>query len=152
MYATVLLIHSWLRWFTLLMCIGAIYYAARPIRPERPDLPGKAWDTYLMLAVDLQMLFGLILYFGLSPFTRNAMENVGAAFTVPALRFWAIEHAGGMFGALMLVRVGRVLAMNAPTPVLAQKRRLICFVIATVVMLLAVPWPGLANGRPFFRW
>jgi hypothetical protein len=152
MYSTMLLIHSWFRWFTLVACIGAIVYAARPVRPDQSELPGKAWDTYLMLAVDLQMLFGLILYFGLSPFTRSAMENVREALTVPAWRFWAIEHAGAMFGALILVRVGRVLAMNAPTPALAQRRRLICFVIATVVMLMVVPWPGLANGRPLFRW
>ncbi|HUR33588.1 MAG TPA: hypothetical protein VM032_07315 [Vicinamibacterales bacterium] len=152
MYANVLLIHSWLRWFTLLMCVGAIVYAARPVRDDSTDLPGKTWDTYLMLAVDLQMLTGLILYFGLSDFTRAAMENVGTAWSEPSVRYWSILHAGAMFGSLLTVRVARVLALNAATPQIAQRRRLVWFVISTVVILVAIPWPGLANARPLFRW
>jgi hypothetical protein len=152
MYGTVLQIHSWLRWFTLLMCIGAIVYATRKPSAKGTDLPGKTWDTYLMLAVDLQMLTGLLLYFGLSPFTMEAMNNPGAAWHIPALRFWAILHAGAMLGALLLVRVGRVLALNAPSPEAAQRRRLVWFLVTTAVLLAAIPWPGLANGRPLFRW
>ena len=152
MYSNVLLIHSWLRWFTLIMCVGAIVYAARPARSGATALPGKAWDTYLMLAVDLQMLTGLLLYFGLSVFTKAAMEDVNAALHEPTVRYWAIIHAGAMFGSLLTVRVARVLALNAATPALAQRRRLIWFIISTVVILAAVPWPGLTNGRPLFRF
>lgn len=152
MYANVLLIHNWLRWFTLIMCIGAIVYAARPVRDDATALPGKGWDSYLMLAVDLQMLTGLILYFGLSDFTRVAMENFSAALHEPSVRYWSILHAGAMFGSLLTVRVARVLALNAPTPQIAQRRRLVWFVISTAVILAAVPWPFLSNGRPLFRW
>jgi hypothetical protein len=152
MYANVLLIHSWLRWFTLVMCVGAIVYAARPANADSTELPGKTWDTYLMLAVDLQMLTGLILYFGLSDFTKAAMENVWGAWHDSSVRYWSILHAGAMFASLFTVRVARVLAMNAPTPALAQRRRLIWFVISTIVILSATPWPGLANARPLFRW
>jgi hypothetical protein len=53
---------------------------------------------------------------------------------------------------LLTVRVARVLALNAPTPEVAQRRRLVWFVISTVVILAAIPWPMLANGRPLFRW
>ena len=152
MYANVLLIHNWLRWFTLIMCVGAIVYAARPVRSDAKDLPGKAWDTYLMLAVDLQMLTGLLLYFGLSVFTKAAMENFSAALHEPSVRYWSILHAGAMFASLLTVRVARVLALNAATPAQAQRRRLIWFIISTGVILTAVPWPFLANGRPLLRW
>src|SRR5215208_1877125 len=133
MYANVLLIHNWLRWFTLLMCVGAIVHAARPPRPGSTDLPGKTWDVYLMLAVDLQMLTGMILYFGLSDFTRAGMQNFSAALHEPSVRYWSIVHAGAMFASLMTVRVARVLAINAPTPEIAQRRRLVWFVISTAV-------------------
>jgi len=153
MYANVLLIHNWLRWFTLLMCVGAIVYAARPPKPGSTDLPGKTWDVYLMLAVDLQMLTGLILYFGLSEFTRAAMEHpLTAALHEPSVRYWGLIHAGAMFASLLTVRVARVLALNAPTPEKAQRRRLVWHVISTIVILAAVPWPGLAQARPLFRW
>ena len=57
-------------------------------------------------------LFGLFLYFGLSPFTKEAMANVGLAVATPALRFWAIEHAGGMFLSVILVRMGNQNAIH----------------------------------------
>jgi hypothetical protein len=45
--------------------------------------------------------------------------------------------------ALVAVRVGRVLAMGADY---------ICFGIAVLAMVAGVPWPGLADARPLFRW
>ena len=152
MYATMLLIHSWLRWCTLLACGGAIYYAARKPGPEGTPLPGKSWDSFLMLAVDLQMLTGLILYFGLSDFTRVAMENPVGAWAEPTVRYWGILHAGAMFASLLTVRAARVLALNATSPAVAQRRRLMWFIISMLVILSAVPWPGLLNGRPLFRF
>jgi hypothetical protein len=151
MYSIVLTIHSWMRWLTLVLAAAATLNATRPPLEGVATLPGRWWDTFLMLAVDLQVFFGLVLYFGLSPFTKEAMANVSMAMASPALRFWAVEHAGGMFLSVVLVRMGRVLAANAKTPSAARKRRLTCFAIATVGMLLSIPWPGLANGRPLFR-
>jgi hypothetical protein len=151
MYSVVLTIHSWMRWITLLLATGATLSAIRPPVEGVTRLPGRWWDTFFMLAVDLQVFFGLVLYFGLSPFTMAAMNNMSAAVGNPALRFWAFEHAGGMFAAVVLVRMGRVLATHAKSPVAARNRRLTCFAIATVGMLVSIPWPGLANGRPLFR-
>ena len=151
MYSAVLTIHSWLRWITLILALAATLNAARRPVPGEPTLPGRGWDTGFMLAVDLQLLFGLMLYFGLSPFTKEALMNMALAMQTPALRFWAVEHAGGMLLAVVLVRVGRILAANSPSPAQARTRRLTCFALATVAMLASIPWPGLANGRPFFR-
>ncbi len=151
MYSTMLAVHSWMRWFTLLLALAATANAfRRPASIDRP-LPGRWWDWCLMLAVDLQVFFGLVLYFGLSPFTKQAMANVGLAMRTPALRFWGIEHAAGMFAAVVLVRMGRILAANAGSVSAARNRRLICFALATALILASIPWPGLANGRPLFR-
>ena len=151
MYTAVLTIHSWMRWLTLILAAAATLNASRPAVEGLKTLPGRWWDTFLMLAVDLQVFFGLVLYFGLSPFTKEAMADVSLAMANPALRFWAVEHAGGMFLSVVFVRMGRVLAANAKTPSAARQRRLICFAIATLGMLISIPWPGLAHGRPLFR-
>jgi len=151
MYAVVLTIHSWMRWLTLGLAAAATLNASRAPLDGGTALPGRWWDTILMLAVDLQVFFGLVLYFGLSPFTKEAMANVSLAMANPALRFWAVEHAGGMFASVVLVRMGRVLSANAKTSAAARNRRLTCFAIATLGMLISIPWPGLANGRPLFR-
>src|SRR5947209_1287016 len=120
MYTAVLTIHSWMRWITLGLAAAATINASRTPIEGVKALPGRRWDTFLMLAVDLQVFFGLVLYFGLSPFTKEAMANVGLAVATPALRFWAIEHAGGMFLAVILVRMGRVLSANASTVIAAR--------------------------------
>jgi hypothetical protein len=105
-----------------------------------------------MLALDLQVLFGLLLYFGLSPVTREAMNNVGLALRDPGLRFWAITHVAMMVVALVAVRAGRVLAIGDRRSRARQNGRYICFAIAVLAMVAGVPWPGLLNGRPLFRF
>jgi hypothetical protein len=56
-----------------------------------------------------------------------------------------------MFLAVILAHVGRVLARKAKTPQARRTRLLVCFGVATVAMFAAMPWPGMANGRPLFR-
>ena len=104
-----------------------------------------------MMALDVQMLVGLILYFALSPFTDQAMKNFSAAMQNPQLRFWAVEHITAMFAAVIVAHVGRVLARKARTPDAKRIRLLLCFGVATLLMLIATPWPGMANGRPLLR-
>lgn|SRR6185503_14773317 len=105
-----------------------------------------------MLALDLQALVGLLLYFGFSPFTREAMNNVEMALRNPGLRFWAITHVATMIVALVAVRAGRVFAIGDRTSGLRRNGRFICFGIAVLAMVAGVPWPGLSNGRPLFRF
>lgn len=140
-----------MRWITLIGAIVATVNAFRPAPDSGDRLPGRGWDSLFMAVVDLQFLFGLVLYFGLSPFTKEAFADFGAAMANGGLRFWAVEHAFGMLAAVVLVRVGRVMSANAKTSASARRRRLICFSIATLIMLASIPWPGLSNGRPLFR-
>jgi drug/metabolite transporter (DMT)-like permease len=151
LYSTVLIIHSWLRWAALLFGVAATFNAFRHRADAAERAPGQRWDWLFMLALDLQVLFGLLLYFGLSPFTREAMNNVGMALHDPALRFWAITHVAMMFVALVAVRAGRVFAMGERTSRARRNGRYVCFGIAVLAMVVGVPWPGLAYARPLFR-
>src|SRR5262245_27192438 len=64
-YSVVLTIHSWLRWAALLFGAIATFNAFRR-RAEVDDRPrGQRWDWVFMLAIDLEVLCGLLLYFGL---------------------------------------------------------------------------------------
>jgi len=151
-YPAVLTIHSWLRWAALLLGAVATFNAFRH-RADTAERPrGGRWDTFFMLALDLQVLFGVLLYFGLSPLTREAMNNVGMALRDPGLRFWAITHVAMMCVALVAVRAGRVFAIGERTSGARRNGRYICFGIAMLAMLAGVPWPGLGNGRPLFRF
>ena len=148
MYTVVLILHGLLRWSALIAGVGATF-AALTSQGDNPRL--DRWGLALMVALDLQMLVGLILYLALSPFTKEAMNDFGAAMANPALRFFAVEHATMMIGAVVLAHVGRVLARKARTPAAKRTRLLVCFGLSTVLMIVGTPWPGTANGRPLFR-
>jgi hypothetical protein len=106
----------------------------------------------LLIAMDLQLVIGLLLYFVVSPTMEAIRANMGEAMRNPQLRFFAVEHLSAMFVALVLVHGGRVLARRAATPAARRRRELICYGLATLIMLLAIPWPGLPYGRPMLRF
>jgi hypothetical protein len=145
MYELVLLLHSWLRWGALIAGVAATVMAL----VNRPQV--ERWGLIFMITLDLQMLLGLLLYFALSPNTRAILEDFGGAMSDPVARFWAVEHLTLMFAAVVLAHLGRVLARKAATPGSRRMRALICFGLATVAMIAAIPWPGMASGRPLFR-
>ena len=134
MYAVVLIIHSWIRWIALVAGFGATLAALSEARPGT-NSRAERWGFVLMMALDIQMLLGLLLYLVLSPITATARENFSA-----------------MLVAVVLAHAGRVLARGAKTPESKRIGLLVCFGIATFAMLLGTPWPGLANGRPLFRF
>ena len=105
-----------------------------------------------MMTVDLQMLLGLLLYLGVSPMMEAIRQNFAAAMHERVARFWAVEHVSLMLGVVVLVHLGRVLARKAAKAVTKRRRLLVCFGLATLLMLAGTPWPGTAVGRPLFRF
>ena len=149
MYSTVLMIHSWIRWLALIAAVGAAAASFR--QGEAAVRRTDRWGLALMISLDLQLLVGLLLYLVLSPFTAMATRDLAAAMRNPVLRFWAVEHAATMFAAVILVHVGRVLALRAASAEQKRTRLMVCLGLALLAMLFGMPWPGLGNGRPLFR-
>ena len=142
MYGIVLILHSLLRWAVLAAGLAAAVRGG-----VRNDIAGK-WFTILL---DVQLLIGLLLYFALSPFTREALGDFGSAMGNSQLRFFAVEHVLGMVIAIALAHVGRRKVAKAPAD---RKARLaaIFYGLALVAILASIPWPGMPAGRPLFRW
>jgi hypothetical protein len=148
MYTLVLALHSWLRWFALIAGVVAIYSV---LSDRDSSGPADGWGLAFMIALDIQLLLGVLLYVALSPFTAEAMKDFGAAMRNPGLRFFAVEHVTLMLAAVVLAHAGRVLARKAKTADARRMRLLMCYGLAMLLMLLAIPWPGMASGRPLFR-
>src|SRR3954447_1151495 len=152
MYELVLIVHSWVRWFALVAgVIATVAALSGTSRGNARDQRADRWGRMLMIALDLQFLLGLLLYFALSPTTRAILGNFGEAMRDPVARFWAVEHVTTMILAVALGHVGRVLARRARTARAARLRAAICFGLATILMIAGTPWPGLRAGRPLFR-
>jgi hypothetical protein len=146
MYTTLLFIHSWIRWITLVAVVGTILAAIR-----RQNVSADKWGLAAMATLDLQLLIGLILYLAVSPNMREILANFGGAMKDPTSRFWAVEHITAMFAAVIAAHVGRVLARKAVMPESRRKRLLTWFSIALVLILIGMPWPGRPGGRDLFR-
>ena len=153
MYDATLMLHSLLRWVVVLTGLLAVARAFAGWTGKRPwtaaDNRASLWFT---IALDLQLLTGLLLYLALSPLTRTALENFAATMRIPGLRFWSVEHPFGTVIALVLAHVGRVRIRKATTDASRHKVAAILLAIAMVVILMSVPWPGTPNARPLFRW
>lgn len=151
MYATVLALHSWIRWIALVAGVGATLGVLRD-KARFSDSLADRWGMALMMALDIQMLLGLMLYLAISPNMQAILNHFRDSMTFPASRFWAVEHISSMMLAVILVHLGRVLARNAATPAAKRMRLLICFGLATTLMIVGMPWPGRPGGRPLFRF
>jgi hypothetical protein len=152
MFDVILLLHSWLRWPALvagILATGAAF-SSRPLGAEKTA--ADRWGGIFVGLLDLQFLVGLLLYFVLSPTTAAIRQDFGAAMRDPVARFWAVEHLTLMLVAVIVAHVGRVLARKAATPGAKRTRMLVCFGIATLAIIAAIPWPGFRAGRPLFRF
>lgn len=150
MYETVLALHSWVRWIALIATVGTALAALRG-KVAGPRSLADRWGMIAMMMLDTQLLLGLLLYFVLSPNMKAILDNFGGAMKDPGLRFWAVEHTTAMFGAIALAHVGRVLARKATTDASKRTRLLVCFGLATLLIIVGMPWPGRPGGRPLFR-
>jgi hypothetical protein len=99
----------------------------------------------VMWLADLQLFTGLMLYVFLSPITKIAFANFGAAMKDNNLRFYAVEHFSMMVLAVVLVHIGRIKSNKAKSDSGKFRSASILFLIALVIIFAAIPWGRLAN-------
>lgn len=152
MYPLMLTLHSILRWLVLILAIVTL------VRALLGWVGKKEWtaldDRLGMLfssGMDVQVLLGFILYIFLSPLTKGALQDFGAAMSSGVLRYWSVEHILLMVVALVLIHAGRATSKAASQATSKHRRAAIFFGLATLAILLAIPWPFLAYGRPLLR-
>ncbi len=152
MYETLRFLHSWDRWILLVLLLVVIYRSAIGWRIPKPfTAKDNKMSLFLMIATDLQLVFGLMLYLMYSP-----MVNWSAAGMMKnaVLRFWTMEHLTMMLVAIVLIHIGRSKAKKAATDELKHKRLFVFNFIALLLILASIPWPFLENfkGFPWFRF
>jgi len=141
MYSGILLLHNTLRWLILVsLIITLVKYMAGWLGNH----PWKKSDNVLGIVftslMDVQLLTGLALYFFLSPVTKQVFTDFGAAMKNDTLRFYAVEHILMMVIAVALVHIGRAKSKKAATDIKKFKTGFIFYLIALVVIVIAIPW------------
>lgn len=153
MYSTVLLLHSWIRWAVVILGLWALIRAVLGLSGRRPwTASDEGAGRLFVIATDVQVLLGLILYFVLSPITTAALSDFGGAMKVSAVRFWAVEHVLGMVVGLALAHRGRTRTRSVADATSKHRVALVFYGLALLAILASIPWPGTPNARPLLRW
>jgi hypothetical protein len=142
MHDLVLVLHSWVRWIAIIAGLLATITAIT----SKADAKDNRWGLIFTISLDIQFLLGLILLL-----TLNAFADFGATMRDPIARFYTVEHETIMIIAIALAHMGRVLARKALTPSSARTKSIIFFGIATLLLLVGTPWPGMRDNRPLLR-
>jgi len=141
MYTGLLHTHNLFRWLVLLAMVFAVSFAFIGWFKKRGwNKKDNITGLVLTIFMDIQFLVGIILYAFVSPLTKAAFSDFGAAMKNSALRFYAVEHILLMIIALVLVHIGRSKSKKAVAPWKKHRAAAIYYMIALVLILAAIPW------------
>ncbi|MDX8338506.1 hypothetical protein SLH46_04890 [Draconibacterium sp. IB214405] len=146
MYQGLLHAHNGFRWLVLIMLVVSVIMGfAGWIGKRNWGKANNLTGLILVMIMDIQFLLGIVLYAFVSPITKAAFANFGAAMKNPELRFYAVEHFLMMFIALALVHIGRAKSKKDVAPWKKHQVTTLFFGIALILILAAIPW-----DRAFF--
>jgi len=115
--------HGLFRWFLLAAALGAIVIAFSGWSGRKPASPNLfRLGLLFVLAMDLELITGLLLYFGASPDLRSAF----------------IAHGVIMFIAVLLAHVGGALTRKASSDLMKHRGPAIAWTISLLIMLAGI--------------
>jgi hypothetical protein len=146
-----LTLHNITRWAVLVLAIVVIVrsflgWFTKKMNQSRDKKLSSAYAGVF----DLQILLGAILFF-----TRgwgSTLINGGASvMSTTSVRFFAVEHWSIMIIALVLAHIGSGQIKKATETGKQYLWAAIWFTLSLLLVLAAIPWPGMAAGRPLLR-
>lgn len=146
MYTGLLHTHNLFRWLVLIVAVIAIEFAfAGWLKKRGWRKSDNVLGMLLTIFVDIQLVIGMVLYLFVSPLTKAAFANFGAAMKNADLRFYAVEHILLMIIALVVIHIGRYKSKKASDTVQKHKAAAIFYTIGLILILAGIPW-----NRPWF--
>ncbi len=141
MYTGLLHTHNMFRWLVLIALVLALVFAfigwaGKNEWTKRDKITG----LILTIFMDIQFLVGFILYAFVSPFTKIAFADFGAAMKNADLRFYAVEHILIMLIALIFVHIGKSKTKKLQVPWKKHRAAAIWFGLALMLILIGIPW------------
>jgi hypothetical protein len=154
LYTLTLALHNINRWLVLVCGLWTLWQLTVSW------LRHRAWQArhttlvrIFAWIVSLQFLLGLALYLFPGAFTQSVIANIPWAQIMKnrVLRFFALEHPLQMFIAIGFAH----LALTTARRLKYERRRFAwtttLMLMAMLLILTAIPWPGLYYARPWMR-
>lgn len=132
MYGTLLLLHSLVRYFVLILVLALIVksFMGWQGKKEFTGADNKL-SLFAFISTHIQLLLGLILYF-VSPFVVFGGERDATS------RYWTMEHIAMMLIAVVLITVARSTMKKMSDGPSKFKRLFIFNTIALVIIVAAI--------------
>lgn len=152
MYQTLLVFHSFIRWFVLVSLLYSIYIAykgySQKLSFTKKDNLIRHWTATI---THIQLIFGILVYVQ-SPIVKYFWKNFKEAVQNLDAAFFGIIHITLMLIAIVFITIGSALAKRKLSDEQKFKTMLVWFSIALIIIFIAIPWPfsPLAN-RPYLR-
>ena len=133
-----------LRWVVLVLGILAVLKALAGWlgKSDWSELDQRLGAGYVGF-INLQFILGLLLYIFLSPTTKAAFSDMGAAMADPTLRFFAVEHLVIMLVAVALAHIGKSRSKKAEGDTAKHKTATIFYGLSIAAILMGIPWDRL---------
>lgn len=151
MYPFLLSLHSLFRWLVLLSLLLSISIAYKGWRRDSEFTSvANSVRHWTATIAHLQLLLGITIYFQ-SPVVRLPMPY-DAQKLINEQPFFKYIHIMLMLFSVVLITIGSAKAKRITSAAAKYRTILIWFVIALIIIFIAIPWPfsPLAN-RPFIR-
>lgn len=151
MYLLLLTLHGIVRWMVLFFLLYSIFHAFRGYMGERPftaaDDVVRHWTATV---AHIQLVLGMGLYV-ISPIVRSVVagqitDGMNDGF------FFRYIHIGMMLSGIVLLTIGSAKAKRIKVDKDKFRTIIIWYLLALLIMLLAIPWPfSPFSQRPFVR-
>ena len=132
--------HSGLRWILLLAIIYTLVNAFKKWKGNNKfGAQDKMLAVITLALMHTQVVIGFILYFGNEWYRGFSHMEIGA------IRFFALEHWVGMIIAAVLITIGYKRVKNTERAAAKHRKVWLWYGIATLIILLSIPWPFLSK-------
>ncbi|MEY2595977.1 MAG: hypothetical protein RI965_1249 [Bacteroidota bacterium] len=145
-------LHNLLRWVILVLLVWSMVASYSGWKSKRifSSKDKKIW-LFTMIASHITLILGLYQWilgrFGLLTYVKpegvSMMKNA-------TLRFYQMEHPVMMIVSILLITLGYGMAKKSVEDEKKYKKAFQYFMIALVLILMAIPWPFREVGRPLF--
>jgi hypothetical protein len=137
-------IHSYNRYLILVALVFVLYRSWTGWKGNKSfEKSDNTASVALLGLAHLQLLLGLIQYFGTSTIVQSAMADMGAAMKTPWLRYFAVEHLMMMILGIACIQVGRTLSKKATDDNSKHRKLAIWTSAATLLIVGGLAMKGL---------
>ncbi len=146
-------VHNLMRWVILILLLVSLFKALSGWQKNKTFSAGdrRVW-LFTLIAAHITLLVGLYQWlWGRFGMLKAALPEGESIMENRVLRFFWVEHPTFMILAIVMITLGYGMSKKPVPDNVKYRRAFWFFLIALLMILVAVPWPfRVGIGRPWF--